>query len=65
MTIDEKIRLVVKNTEEVILKEEIRQILEEKNNPRTYIGFELSGLVHLGTGIICGNKMKDLVHSCD
>ena len=44
MTIDEKIRLVVKNTEEVILKEEIKQILQEKNNPRTYIGFELSGL---------------------
>ena len=63
MSVDEKIKLVVKNTEEVILKTEIRKILKEKSNPRTYIGFELSGLVHLGTGIICGNKMKDLVNA--
>ncbi|MCE7740947.1 MAG: tyrosine--tRNA ligase, partial [Candidatus Heimdallarchaeota archaeon] len=63
MTIEEKVKLVVKNTEEVILESEIRKMLEEKNNPRTYIGFELSGLVHLGTGIICGNKLKDLINA--
>lgn len=61
MTIEEQVELVVKNAEEVILKKEIKQILEDKNNPRTYIGFELSGLVHLGTGIVCGNKIKDLI----
>jgi len=63
LTIEEKVKLVVKNTEEVILESEIRKLLEEKNNPRTYIGFELSGLVHLGTGIICGNKLKDLINA--
>lgn len=61
MTVDEKVNLVIKNTEEVILKSEIRDLIEKKNNPRTYIGFELSGLVHLGTGIVCGNKLKDLM----
>jgi len=61
LTIEEQVELVVKNAEEVILKKEIKQILEDKNNPRTYIGFELSGLVHLGTGIVCGNKIKDLI----
>ncbi len=63
MNIAEKVRLVVKNTEEVILETEIRELLEKKKNPRTYIGFELSGLVHLGTGIVCGNKMKDLINA--
>ncbi|TFG10521.1 tyrosine--tRNA ligase [Candidatus Heimdallarchaeota archaeon] len=60
---EDKVSLVVKNTEEVILKKEIQNILEERNKPRTYIGFELSGLVHLGTGIVCGNKMKDLINA--
>ena len=63
MSIEDKVKLVVKNTEEVILESEIRDLLEKKKNPRTYIGFELSGLVHLGTGIVCGNKMKDLVNA--
>ena len=61
MSIEERIKLVTKNTEEVILEEEIRKLLEEKEKLRAYIGYELSGLVHLGTGILCGNKIKDLM----
>ncbi|MCG3259558.1 MAG: hypothetical protein H7644_07425 [Candidatus Heimdallarchaeota archaeon] len=61
MSIEERIKLVTKNTEEVILEEEIRKLLGEKEKPRAYIGYELSGLVHLGTGILCGNKIKDLM----
>ncbi len=61
MTIEDKVKLVVKNTEEVILESEIQEMLERKKTPKTYIGFELSGLVHLGTGIVCGNKLKDLI----
>ncbi|MCG3215920.1 MAG: tyrosine--tRNA ligase [Candidatus Heimdallarchaeota archaeon] len=60
MSIEERLELVTKNAEEVILEEEVRKILEEKEKPRAYIGFELSGLVHLGTGLVCGNKLKDL-----
>lgn len=60
MSIDEKMKLITKNAEEIILESEIKKIIEEKEKPRTYIGFELSGLVHLGTGVVCGNKLKDL-----
>lgn len=59
MNIDEKIKLVTRNAEEVISVDEIRKILEEKSKPRAYIGFELSGKVHLGTGVVCGTKMQD------
>ena len=63
MSIEEKMKMITKNTEEVILEEEIRKVLEEKEKPRAYIGFELSGFLHLGTGLICGNKLKDLANA--
>ncbi|MHA1686565.1 MAG: tyrosine--tRNA ligase [Candidatus Heimdallarchaeaceae archaeon] len=59
MTVDDKLKLITRNAEEVIKEDEIRKILEEKSKPRAYIGFELSGQVHLGTGVVCGNKLKD------
>jgi tyrosyl-tRNA synthetase len=52
MSIEDKMKLVTKNAEEVILKEEIQKILTEKEKPRAYVGFELSGLLHLGTGTV-------------
>ena len=63
MSIEGKMNLITKNTEEIILESEIRKILEEKDKPRAYIGFELSGFLHLGTGLICGNKLKDLANA--
>ena len=60
MSIEDKMKTVTKNAEEVILEEEIKKLLTEKGKPRAYIGFELSGYVHLGTGLVCGNKLKDL-----
>ena len=60
MSIEDKMKLVTKNAEEVILKEEIQKILTEKEKPRAYVGFELSGLLHLGTGLVIGNKLQDL-----
>ncbi len=60
MKLEERISLITKNSDEVISEEEIRTILETKSTPRAYIGFELSGFLHLGTGVICGNKFKSL-----
>ena len=60
MSIEERMRIVTKNAEEIILEEDLRKILGKKEKPRAYIGFELSGFVHLGTGLVCGNKLKDL-----
>ncbi|MFX0098073.1 MAG: tyrosine--tRNA ligase [Candidatus Hodarchaeota archaeon] len=60
MNVEDKLKLVKKGAEEIIMEDEIRTILQEKQKPRTYIGFELSGFLHLGTGIICGNKFKNM-----
>ncbi len=52
---------IVKNAEEVITREELKEILEKKEK-KAYIGFEPSGLVHIGWKI-CAEKIKDLVHA--
>jgi len=55
----EKLEQLTANTEEVITLEELKAILE-KPRPKAYIGFEPSGVVHLGWKI-CTNKIKDFL----
>jgi tyrosyl-tRNA synthetase len=50
--------LVTRNTGEVVTTEELTTVLQ-KNNKTAYIGFEPSGLVHLGWKT-CANKILDL-----
>ncbi len=62
MDIETKIELIRKPpTEEIITEEDLRQLLETKEHPVAYNGFEPSGMMHLGTGLISGLKMKDLM----
>ncbi|MEA2070827.1 MAG: tyrosine--tRNA ligase [Asgard group archaeon] len=61
MNLEEKVELITRNAEEVILKEEIRQLLKEKKKPKAYIGFEVSGKVHVGNGLLCSMKVHDFV----
>ncbi len=62
MDIEERMELIMREpTEEVIKPEELRELLETKEKVVAYNGFEPSGLVHLGTGLICGYKMMDFV----
>jgi tyrosyl-tRNA synthetase len=60
MTMEDKISLITRNTVEVINTEEIEKVFEEHTHPKTYIGFEISGFLHLGTGIILPKKLIDL-----
>ncbi|MEM0367861.1 MAG: tyrosine--tRNA ligase [Desulfurococcaceae archaeon] len=60
MNTREKIELVARNTIEVITREELEKLLLEKEKPRGYIGFEPSGLVHVGW-LVWMYKVKDLV----
>ncbi|MGC8646988.1 MAG: tyrosine--tRNA ligase [Thermoplasmata archaeon] len=53
---------ILKNVAEIVKEDELDHIISEENL-KGYIGFEPSGLVHLGTGLICGNKIKDLHES--
>jgi tyrosyl-tRNA synthetase len=61
MQINEKIELIIRNTEEVIQRDELEQYLADGQSLRHYIGFEISGKIHLGTGLMCMSKVKDFM----
>lgn len=46
---------------EIVNENELRELIETKENPVAYIGFEPSGLVHMGWALVT-SKIKDL---CD
>ena len=60
MTNDEKFKLITRNLEEVLTEEELKQLIESGTPLKHYIGFEISGKVHLGTGLATLLKVKDL-----
>lgn len=60
MTNDEKFNLITKNLEEILTEDELNQLIESGTPLKHYIGFEISGKVHLGTGLVCMQKIKDL-----
>jgi tyrosyl-tRNA synthetase len=60
MDTEERFALLARNTEEIVTVEELRNILATNPSPQAYIGFEPSGLVHLGWALVA-NKITDLV----
>lgn len=52
--------LIVRNAQEVLTEERVREYLDQGIPLRHYIGFEISGEIHLGTGIQCMAKVADL-----
>ena len=61
MDVEQRYQLVVRNSEELVNEEELRALLAAKEHPTAYIGFEPSGLVHLGWALVA-SKIRDL---CD
>ena len=62
MDIETKIDLIKRPpTEEILVEEELRQLLETKERPQHYQGFEISGLLHLGNLIVSGFKINDFI----
>lgn len=60
MDADERYALVTRNAEEVVAEGELRELLsEEGRRPTAYIGFEPSGLVHMGWALVAA-KIRDL-----
>ena len=60
MDTEERMELVMKNVQEVVTEEELRSVLEKDSAPSAYIGIEPSGMMHIGQGVVCANKVKDL-----
>ena len=57
---DEIIKRLIKNSAEIITEDEFSARLSENEKLTHYIGFEISGYVHLGTGLMASLMIKDL-----
>ncbi|WP_435332791.1 tyrosine--tRNA ligase [Haloarchaeobius sp. TZWWS8] len=51
--------LITRNTEEVITEEEVRDLAADPEGKRVYVGYEPSGVLHLGH-LLTANKLIDL-----
>jgi tyrosyl-tRNA synthetase len=54
-----RLALVERGLEEVLTGEELAALLASDVPPRHYIGFEISGRIHVGTGLLCMAKLRD------
>ncbi len=63
MDVDTRLALVTRNAEEIITQDELKSILETKTRPRAYWGFEASGMMHIGMGLVCGRKILDMIEA--
>ena len=59
MTTDEKINLITRNLEETLTEDELRSLIDSGTPLKHYIGFEISGKLHLGY-LFTLLKVKDL-----
>ncbi len=64
MDLEKRIGLIKRPpTEEIITEEDLRKLLETKQKPVAYDGFEPSGLLHLGSGILRAIKINDMLEA--
>ncbi|MEM2906260.1 MAG: tyrosine--tRNA ligase [Candidatus Bathyarchaeia archaeon] len=62
MSIESKVALVRREpTEEVITEPELVELFERTRHPKHYIGYEVSGLIHLGHLYGTGVKLRDFI----
>jgi len=60
MTTEEKLKLINNNLAEVLTQEELKKLIESGVPLKHYIGFEISGKVHLGQGLAVMQKVKEV-----
>ncbi|GAB4548135.1 MAG: tyrosine--tRNA ligase [Anaerolineae bacterium] len=60
LTTAERVQLITRNAEEVIGADEIAGLIDQGMQLRHYIGLEISGKLHLGTGLMCMQIIRDL-----
>lgn len=60
MSAEEKLELIKRNTEEILGEEDLMKMLENNEPLKHYIGFEISNKPHIGHGLVCMSKVKDM-----
>lgn len=63
MDVQEKFELITRNLAEVLVEEDLRYFLDNNVKLKHYIGFEISGQVHLGSGLGSVLKIKDFIEA--
>ena len=64
MDIERKIELCTRAPiAEVVTRDDLRQLFEANDHPTHYIGFEISGKVHLGSGLLISLLLKDFIEA--
>ncbi|MGI5841272.1 MAG: tyrosine--tRNA ligase [Patescibacteria group bacterium] len=58
---DDKIRIITRNCQEILTEGDLIKLLESNTQLSHYIGFEISGMVHLGTGLVSMGKIADFL----
>ncbi|MCD6478483.1 MAG: tyrosine--tRNA ligase [Candidatus Diapherotrites archaeon] len=61
MDIERRFELITRNTAEILTASDLRLFLETGVKLKHYIGFEISGKMHLGTGLMTMAKVKDFI----
>ncbi|MDE1819300.1 MAG: tyrosine--tRNA ligase [Euryarchaeota archaeon] len=62
MDLEERVALVLRNAQEVLVNEEVRALLAREDHPKAYIGYEPSGLFTVGQ-LVTIAKVRDLAHA--
>ncbi len=57
---EDRLDLVLRGTQEVVTRGELEALLDRRGWPKAYIGFEPSGLMHVGQGVITAEKIIEL-----
>lgn len=64
MDTERKIELAMRApAQEIVTEADLRELFETHAHPTHYIGFEISGFAHIGTGLCTALKVKDLLEA--
>ena len=63
MDVETKLELIRRVGEEIITEQELEVLLETKDHPIAYDGFEPSGLAHVPFGIYRAINLEDLIEA--
>jgi len=61
MSADPRLELVRRGLEEIVTAADLDALIARGGHPKAYVGLEPSGYVHIGSGGVVAEKIKDLV----
>jgi tyrosyl-tRNA synthetase len=62
LSVDERVALVRRNTQEIVTPEELRKLIETKKQPSVYLGTAVTGRPHIGY-FVWGKKIADFLQA--